>query len=643
MENRTPFRKLLIANRGEIAVRVMRSARAMGIATVAVYSDADRDAEHVRAADEAVRIGGNAPADSYLRIDRIIEAAQATGAGAIHPGYGFLAENPALPKACAEAGIVFVGPSPDAIASMGDKAAAKALMKQAGVPCVPGYAGDDQSPETLAHEADRIGYPVMIKATAGGGGRGMRLVEDAANFADSLTSAVSEALTAFGDGTVLLEKAIVTPRHVEIQIMADRHGNVIHLGERDCSVQRRHQKIIEEAPSPAVDADLRARMGEISVKAAQAIGYEGAGTFEYLLDAGGNFYFMEMNTRLQVEHPVTEAITGLDLVALQLQVARGETLPLTQAAVTFTGHAIEVRLCAEDPAAGFMPQSGQMALWNPSGILRVDHALRNGAEVPPFYDSMIAKLIAFGTDRGAARQALMAGLDDTLAMGVRTNQTFLGACLAHEVFASGAATTAFIADHMETAPDTEDETEAALILAALLRAGEATGLAHGFPTPLRLARDDRTYTPSVQAHAHGDCVVTHHDTTRSVRVLHRNGGQISFETNGTIRQAHLQRIKTQIWLQLGGRSWDFDDLTFVPEVTADAASDGKVRASMNGTVVSVTVAVGDTVAAGDTLFTLEAMKMEHAHTAPCAGTVSAVHALGGDQVVAHAIIVELAD
>ncbi len=644
MTQTRPITKLLIANRGEIATRVIRTARAMGIGTVAVHSDADADAEHVRQADQAVRIGGNAPADSYLRVDAIIDAARATGADAIHPGYGFLAENPALPAACAAAGITFVGPSADAIRAMGDKAGAKALMEQAGVPVVPGYAGADQSPETLLAQARQIGFPLMIKATAGGGGRGMRLVTEAAQFPDLLASARSEAKSAFGDDTVLLEKAIQNPRHVEIQIMADRHGNAIHLGERDCSVQRRHQKVIEEAPSPAVSPNLRARMGEVSTAAARAIGYEGAGTFEYLLDDRGDFYFMEMNTRLQVEHPVTEAITGLDLVELQLRIAAGEPLPLTQDEVTYTGHAIELRLCAEDPDAGFLPQSGVLGIWHPSSLLRTDHALRDGAQVPPFYDSMVAKLIAHGPTRQAALARLSAGLKDTLALGVRTNQTFLSACLSHPVFAEGAATTGFIDTHRDALlPDTTAaEAQAAMILAALLRAGPGTGLAHAYPTPLRLTRNATTHTPQVRAFGHGHCSVTLDGQPDMDILIHPvPGPDVMFDLNGARHRATVLRDGDTLILHHAGLTLDFTDDTFTPTIRATAGSDGKLRASMNGTVVAVSVAAGDTVTAGQTLAVLEAMKMEHAHTAPLDGTVTAVHVTPGTQVTAHGILIEI--
>ena len=407
----------------------MRTARRLGYGVVAVYSDADRDALHVREADQAVRIGEALPSQSYLRIEAIIAAAKASGADAVHPGYGFLAENEDFAQACRDAGLVFIGPSPEAIKAMGNKAGAKDIMQAAGVPCVPGYQGADQSDAVMLAEARKIGFPVMIKAVAGGGGRGMRLVADAAAFPDALRSARSEAQGAFGDPTVILERAIVDPRHIEIQVFGDRHGNAIHLGERDCSVQRRHQKLIEEAPSPAVSPELRARMGAVAVAAVKSIGYEGAGTLEFLLDADGEFYFMEMNTRLQVEHPVTEAITGLDLVELQLRVAGGEPLGLKQEDVKFSGHAIEVRLCSEDAGHDFMPQSGRMALWQMPGDIRVEHALQSGSEIPPFYDSMIAKLISHGATRDEARRQLICGLEQTAAFGVTTNQAFLIACL----------------------------------------------------------------------------------------------------------------------------------------------------------------------------------------------------------------------
>src|SRR5215470_12104765 len=402
------FSKVLVANRGEIAWRVMRTAKAMGYRTVAVYSDADKDAPHVAFADEAARIGPPPVGESYLSIARILEAAKTSGADAVHPGYGFLSENEAFAAACDKAGLTFIGPPAAAIAAMGNKAAAKRRMIEAGVPCVPGYQGADQSDGILEKEARKIGLPVMVKAAAGGGGRGMRLVESAGDLAEAIRTARAEAESAFGSGELILEKAVVDTRHVEIQVFADNHGNVIHLGERDCSVQRRHQKVIEEAPSPAVDAGLRQRMGAAAVAAATAIGYRGAGTVEFLLASDGAFYFLEMNTRLQVEHPVTEAITGLDLVEWQLKVAAGEKLPLTQEQVAFSGHAIEVRLYAEDAYAGFLPQTGCMDVWRPASGpgVRIDHGMKDGLQISPFYDPMLAKVIAHGRTREQARERL---------------------------------------------------------------------------------------------------------------------------------------------------------------------------------------------------------------------------------------------
>ncbi len=656
----TPFHKVLIANRGEIALRVIRSARAMGYRTVAVYSTADASARHVREADQAVCIGEPLPAQSYLRIPAIIEAARLTGADAVHPGYGFLAENEDFAQACRDAGLVFIGPSPEAIVSMGNKAGAKTLMKAAGVPCIPGYQGEDQSEERLATEAARIGFPVMIKATAGGGGRGMRLVNSADEFPELLRSARSEAQSAFGNPEVILERAIIEPRHIEIQIFADRHGHAIHLGERDCSVQRRHQKVIEEAPSPAVNAELRERMGATAVAAVKAIRYEGAGTLEFLLDRDGNFYFMEMNTRLQVEHPVTEAVTGLDLVELQLRVAAGEPLPLTQAEVRFEGHAIEVRLCAEDAANNFMPQSGTMALWKmPARLLselRVEDAMRNGAEIPPFYDSMIAKIIAHGRTRDEARRKLMAGLADGVALGVTTNQAFLQRCLSHPVFAKGGATTAFISQHQAEllAPDDATQTCAAAIAAVLLyeTAGDiklqAAGrrMTHTLPISLRFAiggegKGELRNASVVLSHPrHFD--VTLGAQTIAIDVVELGADAIRVVVDGIQESAAYHRDGTVLLLHYCGQPLRIEDKTRAASPKqGDAAGDGKLRASMNGRVVAVLVEVGDTVRAGQPIVTLEAMKMEHIHAAPAAGKVTALHVTTGEQVAASRIVAEI--
>ena len=644
------MRKVLITNRGEIAVRVARACRDASLASVAVYSDQDLDALHVRAADEAYALNGATPAQTYLDIEKIIAVAARSGADAVHPGYGFLAENAAFAQVCRDAGLVFIGPSPEAIRAMGDKAGAKRLMQAAGVPCIPGYQGEDQSEKTLAAEAARIGWPVMIKATAGGGGRGMRLAASAADFAAQLRSAQSEALNAFGDATVILERAIVAPRHVEVQVFADRHGNAIHLGERDCSVQRRHQKVVEEAPSPAVSEALRERMGATAVAAAKAIAYEGAGTLEFLLDAEGRYWFMEMNTRLQVEHPVTEMVTGLDLVELQLRVAAGEPLPIAQKDVRIAGHAIEVRLCAEDPQQGFMPQSGTLAAWRPSAALRTEHALRDGAEVPPFYDSMIAKLVASGRTREDARQRLLAGLKDTVALGIPTNQQLLQRTLSHEVFAKGAATTAFVADHIDEllAADEAGRDRAALLAALLLQLGERgwpSPLAHTLPNALRFELDGTVHAARVtpRGGARFDVALDGREPVQLALLALPGDGSLRFSCNGLSAQAFVARHDGCMFFHHDGQAHRLDDLTHVAATRADAGGgDGLLRASMNGRVIALLVAEGEAVAAGQPLVTLEAMKMEHVHCAPRAGKV-ALHVAVGAQVAARHVVAQVAD
>ncbi|MGC2779313.1 MAG: acetyl-CoA carboxylase biotin carboxylase subunit [Bradyrhizobium sp.] len=648
---RRPFHKVLIANRGEIGLRIMRTARRLGYGVVAVYSDADRDAPHVRLADQAVRIGTPPPAQSYLNIAAITAAAKATGADAVHPGYGFLAENEKFAQACNDAGLVFIGPSPQSIAAMGNKAGAKAIMQRAGVPCVPGYQGDDQSDAAMLREARRIGFPVMIKAVAGGGGRGMRLVTDADSFLDLLRSARSEAAAAFGDGTVILERAIQNPRHIEIQVFGDSSGNAVHLGERDCSVQRRHQKLIEEAPSPAVGPELRARMGAVAVQAVKALGYEGAGTLEFLLDGDGQFYFMEMNTRLQVEHPVTEAITGLDLVEWQFRVAAGEPLPLRQEEIRFAGHAIEVRLCSEDAEHDFIPQSGRMALWQMPGGIRVEHALDSGAEIPPYYDSMIAKLISHGATREEARARLLAGLAQTIALGVATNQSFLMSCLRLPSFAQGKATTAFIAAHRDElrAPALD---AAGLALAALLlsvshpfahpsRGGRS--LAAAFATPLRFEVGGEVRECELLRERDGTYRVSCDGAEHRFEIVSLDGDAIRVRHADVTESARFVREGDRLFIQHRGRTLVLRDLTLAaPQSKAAAGGDGKVRAALNGRVVAVLVKAGDTVAAGQPVVTLEAMKMEHVHTAGIAGMVAAIEVVEGDQVTTGRIVVEIA-
>jgi geranyl-CoA carboxylase alpha subunit len=649
---RTPFFKVLVANRGEIALRIMRTARRLGYGVVAVYSDADRDALHVREADQAVRIGEALPTQSYLRIDAIIAAAKASGASAVHPGYGFLAENEDFAQACRDAGLVFIGPSPEAIRAMGNKAGAKDIMQKAGVPCVPGYQGEDQSDAVMLAEAGKIGFPVMIKAVAGGGGRGMRLVADAAAFPDALRSARSEAQGAFGDASVILERAIVDPRHIEIQVFGDRYGNAIHLGERDCSVQRRHQKLIEEAPSPKVTPELRARMGAVAVSAVKSIGYEGAGTLEFLLDPGGEFYFMEMNTRLQVEHPVTEAITGLDLVELQLRIAAGEPLGLRQEDVKFSGHAIEVRLCSEDASHDFMPQSGKMALWQMPDGVRVEHALQSGSEIPPFYDSMIAKIISHGADRNEARGRLICGLEQTAAFGVTTNQGFLISCLRHPGFAKGAATTSFIGNHRDELLTRRANANADAALAALLlyvtnphappwRSGRS--LAAAFPLTMRIDLGHGVHEVDIVRARDGGYVAAVDSSELRFEIDELGRDAIRFRTDGMMESARFLRDGDRLYFLHRGATIAVRDLTLAAPGSATAAGgDGKVRAAMNGRVVAVLVKPGEQVTLGQPVMTLEAMKMEHVHTAGVAGTVSAIDVAEGEQVTTGRIVVEIA-
>ncbi len=652
MSGTTPFSTLLVANRGEIALRVMRTARRLGYRTVAVYSDADANAAHVMAADRAACIGGPLPAQSYLDIEAILDAARRTGADAIHPGYGFLAENAGFAEACRTAGLVFVGPSPEAIRAMGDKAGAKRLMEEAGVPCIPGYQGEEQSAERLAGEAAGIGFPLMIKASGGGGGRGMRLVERQDDFDALLRAARSEALNAFGDDTVILERAVPEPRHVEIQVFADRHGHVVHLGERDCSVQRRHQKLIEEAPSPAVDPALRARMGEAAVAAARAIGYEGAGTLEFLLDPDGRFWFMEMNTRLQVEHPVTEAITGLDLVEWQLRVAAGEALPLRQDEIAFAGHAIEVRLCAEDARHGFMPQSGTMRGWRPADGIRTDHAMRPGDAIPPDYDSMIAKLIAHGGTREEARRRLMLALEEMTALGVVTNQELLGRCLAHPVFVEGGATTAFIGRNEAalTARNSEARVRAAALAAWLIHRagaadhGAAAALAPALPVALSFSLDGEPVDARVAQLSPRDfAIAIDGDDGHRLAAVGSDGESVRFVLDGVMESAAFAQDGTSVDFRYRGAAWAASNLTRAPAARAGAmGGDGRVRAAMSGRVVAVEIAAGVAVSPGQPLLTLEAMKMEHVHAADIAGLVAAVTVTPGDQVAAGQVLIEIA-
>jgi geranyl-CoA carboxylase alpha subunit len=653
------FGKILIANRGEIACRIIRSARKLGYRTVAVFSDADAGALHVLQADEAVRIGPPAAKESYLNIDALLEAAKRTGADAIHPGYGFLSENAAFARACTEAGLVFIGPPAAAIESMGNKAKTKTLMAAGGIPCLGGYHGADQSNGRLAKEARRVGFPLMVKAAAGGGGRGMRLVSSESDLADALPRARSEAAGAFGSDELILEQAVADARHIEFQVFADQHGNVIHLGERECSIQRRFQKVIEEAPSPAIGAELRARMGEAAVAAARAIGYVSAGTIEFLLDASGNFYFLEMNTRLQVEHAVTEAITGVDLVEWQLRIAAGEPLPLQQRDVHFRGHAIEARLYAEDPYAAFMPQSGTLVDWRPAAAagIRIDHGLVPGQNVTPFYDPMLAKVIASGTTRQEARRRLLAALQDTIVLGLTTNRAFLLAILRHEAFAAGAATTTFIERHFtaeaEAARARQPETRLLVVAAALLfeAHGHANGAGREPPQawsstgvaiwPLRLSIGDKHYSTHIMALGPNRYLVALNDEMIEVSIDRREAGTVRFTAFGVQQAAYFAVHDGVLSIDVSGQTIAARDTTLDMSRARRRNDSAALVAPMNGAIVAILVKAGDRVVRGQRLVVLEAMKMQHEIRAHRDGVVGKILVEKGNQVASRQLLVEL--
>jgi geranyl-CoA carboxylase alpha subunit len=655
----TAFSKILIANRGEIACRIMRTANVLGYRTVAVFSDADVGALHMRQADEAVRIGPPPAKDSYLNIDVLLSAARLAGADAVHPGYGFLSENALFAQACVQAGLVFIGPPPLAIDTMGNKARAKALMETAGVTCVPGYQGSDQSDDKLIAEGSRMSFPLMVKAAAGGGGRGMRLVTAPDDLANALTRARSEAASAFGSGELILEKAIADARHIEIQVFADQHGNVIHLGERDCSIQRRHQKVIEETPSPAVSTELRAKMGEAAIAAARAIGYVGAGTVEFLLDPSGKFYFLEMNTRLQVEHPVTEAVTGLDLVEWQLRVAAGETLPLEQHQVKFSGHAIEARLYAEDPSQSFLPQSGTLIDWRPaSGAgVRIDHALVPGESISQFYDPMLAKVIAHGATREEARRRLIKALEDTVAFGLTTNRSFLVAMLRHPSFAAGEATTTFIDRNFPAGSDAlrwaQPEFRTLALAAVLLfeartrAAANEVGAAQNWSStgiaiwPLRLTLGDIHHPASIMPVRTNVYLVALGKDMVELSVEERSEGAIRFIAMGLQQTARVALHQRILYLDLNGLTVVVRET--VLESSGSARRDGSSRllAPMNGAIIGVHAKPGDSVSKGQRIVVLEAMKMQHEICAERDGTVDKILVKPGDQVATRQLLVEL--
>ncbi len=640
------FSKLLIANRGEIAVRVMRTARHLSISTVAVYSDADAHALHVAMADEAVRIGPPPARESYLKGDAILAAAKQTGAEAIHPGYGFLSENAEFAEACAAAGIVFVGPPPSAIRAMGLKDQAKALMAKAGVPVVPGYLGQDQSPKRLAEEAARTGYPVLIKAVAGGGGKGMRRVDAKAEFAAALEGAKREAASAFGDDRVLIEKYVSRPRHIEMQVFADNHGNAVHLFERDCSLQRRHQKVIEEAPAPGMPPAMRAAMGEAAVKAVQAVGYSGAGTVEFIADASeglkaDRFWFMEMNTRLQVEHPVTEAITGLDLVEWQLRVASGYKLPLAQDQIRLNGHAVEARLYAEDPQHDFLPSTGTLErLHLPENVVRVDSGVREGDAVTPFYDPMIAKVIAHADTREAAAAKLAHALEETQIAGLRSNNAFLIRALKHQDFIEAEIDTGFIPRHQaELIPPKSDPPEHVLAQAALFLIEERER-AHRSSDPWD--RDDG-FRLVGEARETIDFVVS--GKRKPVELIHRHDGSLELANGSTVTSTHANVVRLKsgdIAVFNHGETWTLPLYDPFAAAEEQGSSADRVTAPMPGKVIQVLVRPGETVKRGAPLAVLEAMKMEHTLWASADALVATVDVSPGDQVNEGAVIVRFA-
>ncbi|MDF1667936.1 MAG: biotin carboxylase N-terminal domain-containing protein [Planctomycetota bacterium] len=639
------FQSVLVANRGEIAERVIRSAKRLGYRSIAIYSDADKDAPYTRLADVTVAIGASPAAESYLDIEKVLGAAKSSGAEAIHPGYGFLSENAAFARACTDAGLIFIGPSADAIEKMGDKARAKRLL-ESSVPLLPGYQGDDQELESLAKEAKSLGAPLMIKAAAGGGGKGMRLVEILATLPEDLESARREAIAAFGCGDLILERAALRPRHVEIQIIGDEAGTVLSLGERDCSVQRRHQKVIEEAPSPAVNSELRQKMSQAAVEAAKAVKYVGAGTVEFLLCEDGQFYFLEMNTRLQVEHPVTEMVTGLDLVGLQLSVAQGHPLPLTQDDVKLQGHAIEVRLYAEDPNNDFLPCTGRLHTWDFPDSVRVDGGVESGSEVTAFYDPMLAKIIAHGETRDDARRKLVAALKAGAVLGLANNRSFLIDALSVPAFVEGQATTAFISEWDRASSATLSGNEVAAAAGALQFARDGVvhqrspGLTGWSNSPwienrliLKLAGE--SFELALRRDG-ADLIVRHEESVYRVEM-----GESAQRVNGErFTTCLVLETDDSGFMKVGPRDLQFQDVTLpCPDSEAEGGS-GVLVAPMHGRVVASDFEVGDKVSKGDRVLVMEAMKMEQALVADIDGVIEYV-AEKDSQVAAGETVVKI--
>lgn len=656
------FKKVLIANRGEIACRIMRTARSLGMHTVAVYSDADAGAMHVSLADEAYNIGPAPSSDSYLRIDRLIEAARLSGAEAVHPGYGFLSENAEFVEAVEAAGLTFVGPSAKAMRAMGLKDAAKALMQKSGVPVVPGYHGDRQDGDFLAAQAAKIGFPVLIKARAGGGGKGMRRVDRPEDFAAALESAKREAASSFGDDVCLIERYIARPRHIEIQVFGDKHGNVVHLFERDCSLQRRHQKVIEEAPAPGMTPQMREAMGSVAVKAAKAIGYTGAGTVEFVADYSNGlrpdgFYFMEMNTRLQVEHPVTEAITGQDLVAWQFRVAAGERLPLTQQQLGIDGWAFEARIYSEDASRGFLPSTGVLRhLSLPDQTARIDSGVREGDAITPYYDPMIAKLIVHGTSRSAALNKLRQALEQCLVVGTTTNVPFLQALCSNAAFQAGEVDTGLIGRDAESLIHQAEPSREVLAIAAIAALGVARPRNDVDPwarlVGWRHFSDSRQFALLEWGGQHLDVRVAGkgrnayavHDAQGAldVEILETAGEAMRLKISGRIASATIIEHASALTIHYAGAAYTFGlpDRLAEQDVTEEIASD-RILSPMPGIVKAVPVAAGMAVVKGQPLVAVEAMKMEHTLTAPRDGTVAVVNVVPGDHVESGAVLVTL--
>ncbi|WP_166422016.1 biotin carboxylase N-terminal domain-containing protein [Paraglaciecola sp. 20A4] len=643
--------KILVANRGEIAVRIIETARRLGYRTVAIYSDADSQARHVLKADQAVCVGPASVSDSYLVAEKIIAAALKTGADAIHPGYGFLSENASFARACDDAGITFIGPGADAIELMGSKRLSKVAMLTAGVPCIDGYQSEEQSDAVLMEKALQIGFPLMVKASAGGGGRGMRLVNQQSELADQIKTARSEAQSAFGSGELILERAVVGPRHIEIQVFADTFGNTVYLGERDCSIQRRHQKVVEEAPSPFVDDALRERMGRAAVEAAKACHYIGAGTVEFLVDKDKNFYFLEMNTRLQVEHPVTEMVTGQDLVAWQLMVAAGESLPLTQEQIIITGHAIEVRLYAEDPRQGFMPQTGDVLFWQTpeqrEGI-RIDHGINLADVISAHYDPMLAKIIAYGDNRSTAVRRLTSAIQDTQLLGVNSNKHFLEKVLQHPIFQAGEATTAFIEQHLfddssikQNTPHLRTLARAATVyyqheLANRHNWGSAAGQAYNF----KLDFNSQIYDVNLAKQGNLYLVTTNQGQTQLTLMFQHNNQCVVIEDG--VREAFYYALQQDVlYLDDGTGHYKFDNVTHKPAVASDTAGSTEVKAPMDGVIVNLLVQDNDEVEVGQIIVVMEAMKMEHQMKAAVKGRVNFVGVAVGQQVKSKQLLVAI--